>query len=107
MQRLNSLIYGAKNPDVARRDTVQGRPPGGRSDAARRAYALVTGPGCTKTSGSNKAHPAIASRKVRKTHNSPDRIEGAASDTLSNRIPYTQYLIRPRHGNDRRAMWRF
>ena len=32
--------------------------PRGRSDAARRAKALVTGPVCNKTSGSIKAHVA-------------------------------------------------
>ena len=33
--------------------------PRGRSDAARRAYALDSGPGCTKIRDSSKAHPAI------------------------------------------------
>ena len=45
-QRLFLLVYGARYPEVPRLETLQGRPPGGRSDAARRAYALDSGPGC-------------------------------------------------------------
>ena len=57
-QRLFLLVYGASTPDEARLGPLQGRPPGGRSDAARRAYALDSGPGGA-LSGVSRVLPAI------------------------------------------------
>ena len=58
-QRLSPLVYCARTSNVPRLATLQGRPPGGRSDAARRAKALDSGPGGTGTFGSIKAHRAL------------------------------------------------
>ena len=46
--------------------------PRGRSDAARRAKALDSGPGCTQASGFIKTHPALSGAKPQPARPGPD-----------------------------------